>query len=89
MTALGKDTPLPILLIPASAIGCLMVMSALLMLGIMRFGLVNAAFGRPTGDAVLQGVARRIERVIDRIGLGNAMVARTAGSEFVIALGPP
>ncbi|MCZ4342401.1 bifunctional diguanylate cyclase/phosphodiesterase [Sphingomonadaceae bacterium G21617-S1] len=62
---------------------------ALLMLGIMRFGLVNAAFGRPTGDAVLQGVARRIERVIDRIGIGNAMVARTAGSEFAIALGPP
>ena len=62
---------------------------ALLMLGIMRFGLVNAAFGRATGDAVLQGVARRIERVIDRIGLGNAMIARTAGSEFAIALGPP
>ncbi len=62
---------------------------ALLMLGIMRFGLVNAAFGRPTGDAVLQGVARRIERVIDRIGIGNAMIARTAGSEFTIALGPP
>ena len=62
---------------------------ALLMLGVMRFGLVNAAFGRPTGDAVLQGVARRVERVIDRIGIGNAMVARTAGSEFVIALGPP
>lgn len=62
---------------------------ALLMLGIMRFGLVNAAFGRPTGDAVLQGVARRIERVIDRIGISNAMIARTAGSEFTIALGPP
>ncbi|KRB82297.1 hypothetical protein ASE00_09435 [Sphingomonas sp. Root710] len=62
---------------------------ALLMLGVMRFGLVNAAFGRATGDAVLQGVARRIERVIARIGVGNAMIARTAGSEFAIALGPP
>ncbi|MET0375451.1 MAG: EAL domain-containing protein [Rhizorhabdus sp.] len=62
---------------------------ALLMLGIMRFGLVNAAFGRATGDAVLQGVARRIERVIDRIGLGNSLIARTAGSEFAIALGSP
>ena len=62
---------------------------ALLMLGIMRFSLVNAAFGRTTGDAVLQGVARRIERVIDRLGIGNAMIARTAGSEFAIALGPP
>jgi diguanylate cyclase (GGDEF)-like protein len=62
---------------------------SLLMLGIMRFSLVNAAFGRTTGDAVLQGVARRIERVIDRLSLGNAMIARTAGSEFTIALGPP
>jgi putative spermidine/putrescine transport system permease protein len=34
MTALGKDTQLPILLTPASVIGCLMVMSALLMLSI-------------------------------------------------------
>jgi len=62
---------------------------ALLMLGIMRFGLVNAAFGRTTGDAVLQGVARRIERVLDRSGFANAMIARTAGSEFTIALAPP
>jgi len=61
----------------------------LLLLGVMRFGLVNAAFGRSTGDAVLQGVARRIERVIDRIGLRNSMVARTAGSEFAIAFAPP
>jgi len=62
---------------------------ALLMRGIMRFGLVNAAFGRTTGDAVLQGVARRIERVLDRSGFANAMIARTAGSEFTIALAPP
>jgi putative spermidine/putrescine transport system permease protein len=34
MTALGKDTPLSVLLIPASVIGCLMVLSALLMFGI-------------------------------------------------------
>jgi len=61
----------------------------LLLLGIMRFGLVNAAFGRSTGDAVLQGVARRIERVIDRIGLRNSMIARTSGSEFAIAFAQP
>jgi len=61
----------------------------LLLVGVMRFGLVNAAFGRATGDAVLQGVARRIERVLDRIGLGNATVARSGGAEFVVALGPP
>jgi len=34
MSVIGKDAPLPVLLIPASAIGCLTVMSALLMLGI-------------------------------------------------------
>ena len=37
MTALGKDTPLPVLLIPASAIGLAMVLSAVLMLGISVF----------------------------------------------------
>ena len=34
MTAFGRAAPLPILLLPASVIGCLMVMSAVLMLGI-------------------------------------------------------
>ena len=34
MTSVDRDTPLSILLIPASIIGCLMVMSAVLMLGI-------------------------------------------------------
>ena len=34
MTSLSRDTPLSILLIPASVIGCLMIMSAFLMLGI-------------------------------------------------------
>jgi putative spermidine/putrescine transport system permease protein len=37
MSALGKDTPLAVLLIPASAIGLAMVLSAVLMLGISVF----------------------------------------------------
>ncbi|MDB5687813.1 MAG: diguanylate cyclase/phosphodiesterase [Rhizorhabdus sp.] len=61
----------------------------LMLLGVMRFGLVNAAFGRATGDALLQGVARRIERTIDQIGLRRFMIARTTGSEFAIAFAPP
>jgi diguanylate cyclase (GGDEF)-like protein len=60
----------------------------LMLLGVARFGLINAAFGRVTGDALLQGVARRIERTIAGIGLPRFMVARTAGSEFAIAFAP-
>jgi diguanylate cyclase (GGDEF)-like protein len=61
----------------------------LMLLGITRFGLVNAAFGRLAGDTVLQGIARRIERLVDQSGLGRFMIARTAGSEFAIAIGSP
>lgn len=60
----------------------------LMLLGVARFGLINAAFGRMTGDALLQGVAKRIERTIVGMSLPPFMVARTAGSEFAIAFAP-
>jgi diguanylate cyclase (GGDEF)-like protein len=61
----------------------------LMLLGVMRFGLINAAFGRVTGDTLLQGVARRIERKIQQSGLKRFLIARTAGSEFAIVFVPP
>jgi diguanylate cyclase (GGDEF)-like protein len=61
----------------------------LMLVGVMRFGLINAAFGRVTGDALLQGIARRIERKIEQMGLARFMIARTTGSEFAIAFVPP
>jgi predicted signal transduction protein with EAL and GGDEF domain len=50
--------------------------------------MVNAAFGRPVGDAIIRSVARRIERMAGS-GARRRMVARLAGAEFAIGLPPP
>jgi diguanylate cyclase (GGDEF)-like protein len=61
----------------------------LLMLSVSRFDMINAAFGRATGDALLQGVARRIERMVAGENLRRRMIARVAGAEFAIGLASP
>ena len=60
----------------------------ILLLAVSRFDTINAAFGRSTGDEVLQAAARRIERFVDTDGR-RRMVARLAGAEFAILLAPP
>jgi diguanylate cyclase (GGDEF)-like protein len=59
-----------------------------LLLAVSRFDTINAAFGRPTGDAVLQAAARRIERLAESDGR-RRLVARIAGAEFAILLAAP
>ena len=59
-----------------------------LLLAVSRFDTINAAFGRATGDAVLQAAARRIERLVDADGR-RRFVARLAGAEFALILGAP
>jgi diguanylate cyclase (GGDEF)-like protein len=59
-----------------------------LLLAVSRFDTINAAFGRQTGDAVLQAAARRIERLADSDGR-RRLVARIAGAEFAILLAAP
>ena len=59
-----------------------------LLLSVSRYDAINAAFGRATGDAVLQAVARRIERLVEADGRGR-LVARMAGAEFAILLAAP
>ena len=59
-----------------------------LLLAVSRFDTINAAFGRPTGDSVLQAAARRIERLADSDGR-RRLVARIAGAEFAILLAAP
>jgi diguanylate cyclase (GGDEF)-like protein len=59
-----------------------------LLLAVSRFDTINAAFGRSTGDAVLQAAARRIERLVDADGR-RRLVARIAGAEFAVLLGAP
>jgi diguanylate cyclase (GGDEF)-like protein len=60
----------------------------LLLLAVSRFDAINAAFGRATGDAVLQAAARRIERHVQAENRGR-LVARMAGAEFAILLPRP
>ena len=61
----------------------------LVVFGLSRFDMVNAAFGRGVGDAIIRSVARRIERLA---GAGNGrrrLVARLAGAEFAVGLPDP
>src|SRR4051812_355059 len=60
----------------------------LLLLAVSRFDTINAAFGRTTGDAVLQAAARRIERCVEADGR-RRLVARLAGAEFAVLLAAP
>ncbi|HEY0446839.1 MAG TPA: EAL domain-containing protein [Allosphingosinicella sp.] len=62
--------------------------AVVLLLAVSRFDTINAAFGRTTGDAVLQAAARRIERLVDA-DLKRRMVARLAGAEFAVLLAAP
>lgn len=59
-----------------------------LLLAVSRFDAINAAFGRATGDAVLQAAARRMERLVDGDGK-RRLVARLAGAEFAVLLAAP
>jgi diguanylate cyclase (GGDEF)-like protein len=62
--------------------------AVVLLLAVSRFDAINAAFGRATGDSVLQAAARRIERLLDADGR-RRLVARVGGAEFAILLGAP
>jgi len=59
-----------------------------ILLAVSRFDAINAAFGRRTGDSVLQAAARRIERLVDTDGK-RRLVARIAGAEFAVLLAAP
>lgn len=61
---------------------------ALLLVSLHRFERINQSYGSATGDAVLQGMARRIERLIYAMPMRNRLVARLAGAEFAIGLAP-
>lgn len=58
----------------------------ILLIAVTRFEMINSAFGRETGDGLLQSVARQIGRLVTDVGGEQAMVARTAGAEFIVGL---
>jgi EAL domain-containing protein (putative c-di-GMP-specific phosphodiesterase class I)/GGDEF domain-containing protein/DNA-binding response OmpR family regulator len=60
----------------------------LLLLSVSRFDTINAAFGRSTGDAVLQAASRRIEPIVAADGK-RRFTARVAGAQFLVALAAP
>jgi len=59
-----------------------------LLVSVNRYDAINAAFGRATGDAVLQAAARRIELHAGSDGR-RRLVARMAGAEFAVLLPAP
>jgi diguanylate cyclase (GGDEF)-like protein len=60
----------------------------ILLVSVNRYDAINAAFGRATGDFVLQAAARRIERHAESDGR-RRLVARMAGAEFAVLLAGP
>jgi diguanylate cyclase (GGDEF)-like protein len=63
-------------------------LAVVLLVAASRFDAINAAFGRATGDAVLQAAARRIERLVDADNQ-RRLVARLAGAQFGVLLAAP
>lgn len=61
----------------------------LILISVSRFDTINAAYGTATGDAVLQAVARRIERLLGPGKRRARCIARIAGAEFAVGLATP
>lgn len=59
---------------------------SIVLVTLSRFDVVNTAYGRPAGDAVLRTAAARLAQVA-REALGKrAIVARMGGAEFLVAV---
>ena len=58
----------------------------LLLIAFTRLEMINTAFGRGTGDALLDAVAGRIEPLIAEAGGDRAFLTRMGGAEFVVTL---
>jgi EAL domain-containing protein (putative c-di-GMP-specific phosphodiesterase class I)/GGDEF domain-containing protein len=58
----------------------------LLLIAFTRLEIINTAFGRGTGDALLDAVAGRIEPLLVESGGQRAFLTRMSGAEFVVTL---
>lgn len=58
----------------------------LLLIAFTRFDMINAAFGRSTGDVLLEAVAERIEPLIIEHAGVRGFMARMGGPEFMITI---
>jgi diguanylate cyclase (GGDEF)-like protein len=57
-----------------------------LLVGLARFEMINGAFGRMTGDAVLRALARRMTRALEAFSIPPPLAARIAGTTFLVLL---
>ena len=58
----------------------------LLLVAFTRFDMINAAFGRSTGDVLLEAVAERIEPLVVSHAGARGFMARMGGPEFMVTL---
>lgn len=56
-----------------------------ILIGVRRFEMINTAYGRATGDALLRAVTRRIEEVARGAFGRGAVIARLGGAEFLVS----
>lgn len=57
-----------------------------LLIGLGEFDRVNSAYGRLVGDAMLNRVAMRLTRLVNVMAPRDSLVARLAGTEFLVGL---
>ncbi len=58
----------------------------LLLIAFTRFDMINTAFGRETGDVLLESVAERIEPLVVELGGDRGFMARMGGTEFIVTM---
>jgi diguanylate cyclase (GGDEF)-like protein len=58
----------------------------LLLIAFTRFDMINTAFGRGTGDVLLDAVAERIEPLVAEYGGERGFLTRMGGAEFIVTL---
>ncbi len=58
----------------------------LLLIAFTRFDMINTAFGRGTGDILLDAIAERIAPLVTEYGGARSFLARMGGAEFMVAL---
>lgn len=56
-----------------------------MLVALNRFDIVNTAYGRPAGDALLRTAQRRVDEIAGEMLGRSAIVARMGGSEFLVA----
>ncbi|MDE2339537.1 MAG: GGDEF domain-containing protein, partial [Alphaproteobacteria bacterium] len=59
---------------------------AMIVVDLLGMEMVNAAFGRHTGDSVLQAIARRIERALHQLFMESQPLARLSGGTYALVI---